>query len=146
MRKELRAAFNEEINRYKNILLYCARRREWENFKLNAGKLFDYVEAIEMSETERRFLRVFIAIMAALFCVAALILGIDPAPFGEELPKVKQIMTAMAIVGCCFELWFFASFRHYMGNKTVSYKKRRSLFIRIIEQDFNEICLTVNKD
>ncbi len=146
MEKELHAAFNEEVNRYRNILLYCARRKEWETFKLNAGKLFDYVESIEMSETQKRFLRVFAIVMAVLFCVAALILGFDPAPYGEEVIKVRQLMTVMAILGCCFELFFFASFRHYMENKTVSYKKRRSLFISIIERDFNEICLTAGKD
>ncbi len=146
MTKELHAAFNNEVDRYRNVLLYCARQREWETFKLNAGKLFDYVEAIEMSETERRFLKVFIVIMVALFCAAVLILGIDPAPYGEELQNVKKLMIVMTIVGCCFELFFFASFRHYMENKSVSYKKRRSLFIRVIERDFYEICLTANKE
>lgn len=146
MTKELHTAFNEEVDLYRNILLNCARRKEWETFKLHAGRLFDYVESIEMSETERRFVRIFIIVMAALFCAAAMVLGVDPALYGEEILKVKQFMIAMAIVGCCFELFFFASFRHYMENKSVSYYKRRNLFIRIIEQDFNEICLTANKE
>ncbi len=146
MTKELHATFNEEVTRYRNILLNCARRKEWETFKLYAGKLFDYVESIEMSETERRFVRIFIIVMAALFCAAALVLGVDPAPYGEEIFKLKQLMIAMTILGCCFELFFFASFRHYMENKSVSYKKRRTLFIRIIEQDFNEICFASKKE
>lgn len=146
MRKEHCSAFNDEINRYRNILLYCARRREWETFKLNAGKLFDYVEAIEMSEIERRFVKVFVVIMAVLFCVAALVLGIDPVPYSQEFLKAKRLMTVMAVAGCCFELYFFMNFRHFMEQKAVSYRKRRNLFIRIIEKDFGEICLSANKD
>ena len=58
MNQELNQLFSEEVNRYKNALLFCAKQCEWETFKINAGRLFDYVESIEMSELERKFFNI----------------------------------------------------------------------------------------
>ncbi len=139
MNRELRTAFNSEIERYRNILGSCAKRCEWDTFKLNAGKLFDYVESMEMSELERKFLRVFLVVMAVLFCILAfsLRLNLDSYP---ELARFKAFFGLTALAGSSFELYFFLNFRMYMDYKTNLYKTRRERFIRNIEKDFRNSC------
>ncbi len=139
MNRELRTAFNSEIERYRNILFSCAKRCEWDIFKVNAGKLFDYIESIEMSELERRFLRVFLLVMALLFCILALSVrvNIDSYP---ELARLKGFFGLTALAGGSFELYFFLNFRMYMDYKTNLYKTRRERFIRNIEDDFRNSC------
>jgi len=135
MNEELRKAFNETIHGYKKTLVNCAKRCEWDTFKLIAGKLFDYVETIEVSELERRFFRVFRLIMIALFLMIVCALRVDPASY-PEIEGLKRFMTLTAIGGSCFELYFFLNFRLYMEHKTTFYKTRKARFIKNIEKDF----------
>lgn len=139
MDSELYRAFNDEIHRYRRTLIYDAKRCEWDHFKDIAGRLFDYCESIEMTEIEKRFLRIFGIILAVLVFGVAFIarMGADP-----ELLGVKRLIIFLSIAGSCFELYFFMNFRHYMEYKTVFYKKRRERFIRNIEQDFRDICIS----
>ncbi len=55
MENELQRKINEEVTRYKNSLAFYAKKCEWDTFKINAGRLFDYLEKVEMSEFERKF-------------------------------------------------------------------------------------------
>ncbi|MBI5409803.1 MAG: hypothetical protein HZA14_10600 [Nitrospirae bacterium] len=137
MNEELNKTFNEEVTRYKNALVFYARKCDWETFKVNAGRLFDYIESIERSEIERRFFRVSRIILIVLFFVTVFICRINPEIY-PELMKVKKTIILMAISGCGFELYFFMNFRIYMKQKMIYYKKRRDRFIRGIEKDFRE--------
>jgi len=58
MKRELNERFNYEVDRYRKALLFYAKQCQWDTFKANAGRLFDYVESIEMSEIERRFFNI----------------------------------------------------------------------------------------
>lgn len=138
MDNELYKRFNEEVNRYKNSLLFYAKKCEWETFKVNAGRLFDYVESIETSVIEKKFIRITKMILAVLFFIVVLIFKMNPDMY-PELARVKELMILMAIAGCCFEVYFFYNFRTYMRSKTVFYKKRRERFIRDIERDFKHM-------
>lgn len=140
MEKELHRTFNQEVHRYRHILTNCAKRCDWESFKLYAGKLFDYVEAVEMSEIERKFLRISRIIMFFLFVIAIVFFKVD-ADFFPEFICVKKFFTMSALVGCVFELYFFLSYRMYMKVKIDFYKQRRERFIRNIERDFRYIIL-----
>jgi len=137
MDNEFANRINEEIERYKNALLHYAKQCEWESFKSKAGALFDYLEAIELSEVQRKFFRMFILILIVLVIIIVIILKMN----GEAYPSLlrfKDSMVIMAIAGSCFELYFFVDFRLYVEHKLSWYKKRREQFIRNMEQDFRE--------
>lgn len=138
MHREFANRINEEVERYKNALLYYAKLCEWDSFKSKAGALFDYLEAIELSEIQRKFFRVFKIILLGLVIIIVIILKMN----GEAYPallRFKDSIVIMAIAGSCFELYFFLDFRLYVEHKMSWYKKRREQFIRNMEKDFREI-------
>jgi hypothetical protein len=138
MNREFADRINEEVEQYKNALLYFAKLCEWENFKSKAGALFDYLEAIELSEIQRKFFKVFKIILLVLVMIIVIILKMN----GEAYPallRFKGCMVIMAIAGSCFELYFFLDFRLYVEHKMSWYKKRKEQFIRNMEKDFREI-------
>jgi len=143
MKSDMHRKFNDEITRYKNSLLFYARKCDWERFKINAGRLFDYVESIEMSEIERRFFNISKVVVIILCLAVAVIFKLNPGII-PEAERVKELLTLSAIAGCCFEVYFFFNFRKYMQGKTVYYKKRRERFIRNIENDFRNVSLIVS--
>ncbi len=135
MKKELADKFNNEVEQYRKTLLSLAGMCEWDAFTLKAGNLFDYIEQIELTELERRFLaifRVILFILVAIIAVAAR-LHVEAHP---ELMEVRHAIVFLAIAGACFELFFFLDFRMYIVTKMTYYKKRRARFIRGIQQDF----------
>lgn len=140
MKRELAEKFNQEVDSYRNALLYEARKCDWEAFKARAGKLFDYVESIEFSELERRFFTVFSLILALLGLVVLALLGVDFQAH-PELMRLKSTVVLAGIAVSSFELYFFIDYRMYMDIKTSCYKKRRENFIRNMEQDFRTYAL-----
>jgi len=138
MDQEFANRINEEVERYRTALLRDAKESEWQSFKSKAGKLFDYLEAIELSEIQRKFFRMFNIILLALVLIIVIILKMN----GEAYPallRFKDSMVITAIAGSCFELYFFLNFRLYVKHKMSWYKKRREQFIRNMEKDFKEI-------
>jgi hypothetical protein len=140
MKKELNNKFNEEMTRYKETLFFYAKKCDWESFKDNAGRLFDYVESIERLETERRFFNVSKVIVAILFPAVLAIMKVNPQLY-PGFEKIKDQMIIIAIGGCCFEVYFFYTFRKYMQGKSVYYNRRKARFIRNIEEDFRDMSL-----
>ncbi|RJQ45950.1 MAG: hypothetical protein C4538_07480 [Nitrospiraceae bacterium] len=138
MTEELNRTFNDEVNRYRNALLFYAKKCDWDTFKVNAGRLFDYIEKIEMSEIERRFFKISKIIVSILAVITLFIFKIDPDIY-PALARLKEIIVILAVSGCCFEVFFFLNFRMYMKQKISFYKKRRERFITDIERDFKEI-------
>ncbi|MBI5056429.1 MAG: hypothetical protein HZB61_07430 [Nitrospirae bacterium] len=138
MDSNLHRTFNDEVNRYKNALLFYARKCDWDTFKVNAGRLFDYVESIEMSEIERRFYNISKVIVMALFIVVIFILKMDQN-LSPGITRLKDFVVIIAVAGGSFEIYFLLNFKMYMKNKIRRYKKRRERFIMAIEQDFKEI-------
>ena len=138
MDEEYANRINEEIERYKNALLHDAKQCEWQSFKSKAGKLFDYVEAIELSEIQRKFFRMFKLILVVLVMIIVIILNMNGGAY-PALLRFKDSMVITAIAGSCFELYFFVDFRLYVEHKMSWYKQRREQFIRDIEKDFKEI-------
>ena len=135
MKKELAEQFNEEVDSYRNALLYYARKYDWETFKDKAGRLFDYVESIEFKELDRRFFTTFSAILAVLILAVIALVSVD-FQVHQELLRLKSGFILSALVGSSFKLCFFIDYRLYVEVKTVNYKKRRDNFIKNIEQDF----------
>lgn len=133
--ESLEKSFNEEVERYRTILLVCAKKSEWNSFKTNAGKLFDYCESIEMSVLEKKFFNISRVIMAVLIAVVFALFRIDPDIQWGTL-RLREVMILTAIGGCGFELYFFINFKSYMVCKISNYKYRRERFIRNIESDF----------
>jgi hypothetical protein len=140
MKRELAEQFNQEVDNYRKALLFYARKCDWEEFKAKAGRLFDYVEAIEFSELERRFFTIFNPILAVLGLAVFALFGVDFEVHPEWL-RLKDTFVLASIAASSFELYFFLDFRMYMDIKTSCYKKRRENFIRDIEQDFRGIAL-----
>jgi hypothetical protein len=143
MKHELNEIFNKEVDRYKNTLIFYAKQCEWDTFKVNAGRLFDYVESIEMSEIERRFFNISKVIVAVLAVVVVVILRLNiinlPEIAGYETAGLKKIIILAALAGGCFEVYFLLNFKLYMKYKTNFYKKRKERFIIDIERDFKNI-------
>ncbi len=128
-------AFNQEVENYRRILLNCAGKSEWNSFKLNAGKLFDYVESVEMAVLEKKFFRISFVVMCILFVLVGLIVGTS-FDMKEEVMRIRKLMILVAFMGSSFQLYFFVNFWRYMGRKITCYERRRERFIRDIEQDF----------
>jgi len=144
MKKELAEQFNREVDSYRNALLYCARKCDWESFKAKAGKLFDYVESIEYSELERRFFTIFTPILAVLALAVLALVGVnfDALP---ELQRLRHSFNMAALAGSTFEIYFFLDYRVYMKRKTTFYQKRREKFIRNLEQDFRSYAVQTDR-
>jgi len=142
MENELYNKFNEEINRYRNSLLFYARKCDWDTFKLNAGRLFDYVESFEMTVLERKFFRITKIIVAVLFFMVILILKMNPDIY-PELARVNEFMTVTAIATCGFQVFFLFNYRMYLKGKLSCYKKRRERFIMNIQRDFEDMTVSV---
>jgi hypothetical protein len=139
MKKELYRTFDTEIQKYRNTLVHYAKHSDWDSFKANAGRLFDYCEIVEMTETERRFTRIFGLIMIVLFLVLAFFFKIQ-LENSPELMAIKRVVLLSAIAGSGYEFYFFLNFRLYMDYKTAFYKERKEIFIKNIEQDFRDTC------
>lgn len=135
MKKELAELFNQEVESYRNGLLYYARKRDWETFEEKAGRLFDYVESIEFRELERRFFTVFNLILAVLVLAVIMLFSVD-FQVHTELLRLKSGFILSAVAVSSFELYFYIDYRMFIGIKTFSYKRRRENFIKGIEQDF----------
>jgi hypothetical protein len=140
MRKKLAEQFSREVESYRRALLFCAKKSDWEEFKAKAGKLFDYVEAVERVELEKRFFSVFSVILAALV-VAVIVLFSVNFEISPESMRLKNTVLFTAIVVSSFELYFFINYRTYAGIRTSLYKERREKFIRNIEKDFRSFDL-----
>ncbi len=144
MKKGLEQQFNQEVENYRKALLHHARTCEWETFKAKAGKMFDYVEAIEYSELERRFFTNFNVILAVLVVIIAALFKVDFA-VTPELVRLKNIMVLAGLGMSSFELYFYLDYKIYMRVKTVHYSKRRENFIRNLEKDFRDYILQAER-
>jgi hypothetical protein len=135
MKRELAEQFDREVDNYREALLSYARKCDWEAFDSKAGRLFDYVESIEIGELERRFFTIFNLILAVLALAVVVLFSVDFEAH-RELFRLKNafVMTAVAVSG--FEIYFYVDYHIYVGVKTRYYKKRRDSFIRDIKRDF----------
>ena len=140
MRKELEEQFNQEVEGYRKALLYQARISDWETFKAKAGRMFDYVEAIEYSELERRFFTNFTVILAVLIVIMAALFAVNFA-VTPELLRFKNNMLLAGLGVSSFELYFYLDYKIYLKAKTRRYPERRQCFIRNIENDFRSYVL-----
>jgi hypothetical protein len=144
MKRGLEKQFNQDVENYRKALLYHARISDWETFKAKAGKMFDYVEAIEYSELERRFFTNFNVILVVLIMIVVTLFNID---FGVT-PELMGLKNAFMLAGLgvsSFELYFYVDYRIYMRVKTDHCAERRERFIRNIEKDFRSYVLQVEE-
>ena len=140
MKRGLEKQFNQDVEHYRKALLYHARIRDWETFKAKAGRLFDYVEAIEYSELERRFFKNFNVILVMLIVIIVVLFSINMG----ATPELMQLKNAIVLVGLgmsSFEVYFYVDYKIYIKVKTVHYAERRERFIRNIESDFRSSVL-----
>ena len=145
MKEELHKIFNAEVERYRKSLLYYAKACEWDTFKDNAGRFFDYIESIEISEIERKFFNISKVIIGVLSIVVLVILKLNITA-SPAIAGLKKIIILTALAGGCFEIYFFLNFKMYMKYKTNYYKKRKERFIIDIERDFKDITVQSYKE
>ena len=144
MKKEQEQEFNQGMENYRKALLYHARISDWETFKAKAGKMFDYVEAIEYSELQRRFFTNFNVILAVLIVIVIALFKVDFA-VTPELVRLKDAVVLAGLGVSSFELFFYVNYRTYIRVKTFHYAERRERFIRNIEQDFRSYVLRADR-
>lgn len=140
MTKEIDRKINEQVTRYKNSLAFYAKICEWDVFADNAGKLFDYLESVEMSEFESKFFSISKVVATVLVLAVLFIIKFSAAAY-PELLRFKEVLILFAIGGCCFEVYFLYNFRMYKKGKTIYYAKRRGRFIQDIKRDFREVII-----
>lgn len=129
--------FNQEVEAYRRSLLYFAQHCDWAEFKVRAGRLFDYVEQMEAMVREQSFFRIFFSVLAFLILLVLVVTGWNPGddPAGHGY---RQNIIFAALAGSGFELFFYAVFRRYVEARTLLARRRREAFIRSLEQDFRE--------
>jgi len=140
MKRGLEEQFNQEVESYRKALLYHARISDWETFATKAGRMFDYVEAIEYSELERRFFKNFNGILVVLIVIVVTLLSVD-FTITPELMRFKNATILASLALSTFELYFYLNYRIHLRVKTIHYAKRREKFIRTIERDFRAYVL-----
>ena len=140
MKRGLEKQFNQDVENYRKALIYHARISDWETFKAKAGRLFDYVEAIEYSELERRFFKNFNVILVMLIVVVVALFNINYGVM-PELMRLKNAFVLAGIGMSSFEVYFYVDYKIYLRVKTVHYAERRERFIRNIESDFRSCVL-----
>jgi len=138
MRDEIRKVFNADVERSRQALIFAAKACEWETFKVRAGRLFDYIESVEISEIERKFFRVFMGILLIVMLIAIVILNADSI-FSPHLSKYREKLTVIGLCIGCYELYFILDFKLFMKAKLSCYRKRREHFIRDLEKDFRDM-------
>jgi hypothetical protein len=138
MRKELGQVFNDEVERYRRALIFAAKTCEWETFKVRAGKLFDYVESVEISEIERKFFRISMTILLVVVLITLVILNADTV-LSPQMSKYRENLTLIGLSIGCYEFYFVLDFKLFMKAKMSCYRKRRERFIRNLEKDFREM-------
>jgi len=138
MNRTLHRGFNREVSRYRNSLLFYAKLCDWETFNSSAGSLFDYIESVEIKEMERKFFKIFKVILSFIFIAVCFIISVNHESY-PRMNRIKEVMIIAALSGCCYELYFFISFRFYMKHKNTFYNKRRERFIVNIKGDFRDI-------
>lgn len=144
MKRGMEKQFNQDVENYRKALLYHARISDWETFKAKAGRMFDYVEAIEYSELERRFFNNFNVILVVLIVIVVALFNVD----FWITPEMMRLRNALVLAGLgvsSFELYFYLDYRIYMRVKTVHYAERREKFIRNIESDFRSYVLQAER-
>lgn len=120
---------------YRKALLYFARKCDWDTFHAKAGTLFDYIEAVEFQELERRFFTWFTLILFVLILAVIALFSVDFQVHREWL-RHKYLFILSALAVSSYELFFYVNYRYYIRGKTCCYGRRRERFIRGIEQDF----------
>jgi hypothetical protein len=135
MKKTAKKTFNREVDTYRKALLYYARKRDWPAFEAKAGRMFDYVEAVERNELERRFYSRFSIILAGLVLAVVALLSIH-FEVSSQLIRLKNTITFGSIMASTFELYFYINYRTYTGGRVSLYQERRTNFINGIETDF----------
>jgi hypothetical protein len=137
MSRSLYNSINKEVEQYRRSLIHFANTREWETFEKKAGRLFDYLESIELMVLERKFYSLFILILAVLAAIIILIVNADGWLF-SLIVKYKEYVVLLAAFAACYELYFYLNYRLYVDVKMSRYKKRKEQFIRNIENDFRQ--------
>jgi len=140
MRKGLKEQFNQEVDGYRKALVYHAKTGDWETFKQKAGRMFDYVEAIEYAELERRFFTNFNVILVLLVAVIFALFKVD-FTVTPDLLRLKYTMVLLGLGGSSFQLYFYINYKIYIKVKTVKYPERREQFVRNMEDDFRTYLL-----
>lgn len=135
MDRERYSRINEEIEGFRKALVRYAQACEWDTFEKKAGILFDYLESIERAALEKKFFRVFLAILAVVAAAVVSLMQLDGHVF-PALLKYRDAIILAAIAACCFELFFFLNFRTYVKARVTWYRERRERFIRDIRADF----------
>jgi Na+/H+ antiporter NhaC len=144
MKRGLEKQFNKDVENYRKALFYHARINDWETFKAKAGRMFDYVEAIEYSELERRFFKNFYVILVMLIVIIVALFSINSG-VTPELMRLKNAIVLVGLGMSSFEVYFYVDYKIYMKVKTVHYAERRERFIRNIESDFRSCVLQVEE-
>lgn len=144
MRTGLEKQFNQEVEAYRKALLYHARTSDWEMFKTKAGRMFDYVEAVEYAELERRFFTNFNVVLVVLIAIVVALFMVDFA-VTPELLRLKNTMVLASLGVSSFELYFYLDYKIYMRIKVRRYTDRRKNFVRNIEKDFRAYLLQTER-
>ncbi len=134
MDEKFQEKLNAEIERYKKALLFFARVCDWESFRANAAKLFEYLESVEVSLLKKKFYRAVTIILIAIAAAVGVfsILSRNGGPFFE---KYRVVVALGAAVGLFFELLLVLEMQLYLSFMASRQKRREARFIKGITDD-----------
>jgi hypothetical protein len=127
----------DEINRYKNALIFFAKTCDWFDFHSNAATLFEYLESVELSLLKRK-LHQAIEIIPAALVLAIVIFSSVNITASPLLMKYREQIVLIAAAAILFELLLLFELRLYVNIKTKNQQKNKDRFIRHIEHDFKD--------
>ncbi len=146
MNDQFQEKLNPEIEQYKKALLFFARVCDWESFRTNAAKLFEYLESVEVSLLKKKFYRTIAIILIALAAALGVFSIVSSAgsPFFE---KYRIVVAVGAVAGLFFELLLVLEMHLYLSFRASKQKRREARFIKGITDDIKaylktEICGT----
>ncbi len=126
---------NREIEEFRRALIFDAKSCDWDTFEGKAGMLFDYLESIEASEIRRVFSLIF-RITGAGLLLAGLALALVSSGSNSAMLRFESVLIVLIAGGLIFEALFFVDFRVITRFKTSLRSRRRTRFVRNIEDDF----------
>jgi hypothetical protein len=127
----------DEINRYKNALIFFAKTCDWFDFHSNAATLFEYLESVELSLLKRK-LHQAIEIIPAALVLAIVIFSSVNITASPLLMKYREQIVLIAAAAILFELFLLVELRLFVNIKTKNHQKRKDRFIRNIEHVFKD--------
>ncbi len=134
MSKELEKRIEEELSQYKKGLLFFAKMCDWNSFRKQAARLFEFLEETKVAAIKQKLREVTTVVLIAL-TTALVFFSVLSTTVVPKLAEIRVPVVFMIMAGFVFELLFLLEFRVYLSYRASMEKIRRQRFIEGIESE-----------